>query len=451
MKTIRVRHLFLGLAVVLAAPVQAKSAPEKVAKLNGAELTCMGAERAGSASGVAQYTGQWLGKWPGMTGAAGFEPGPYAAEKPLFTISAANVAQYEAQLTEGQKALFRNYPQAFRMDVYPSHRDFRFPDWACDTVKKNAASAEVLHDGMGISGTAGAIAFPFPATGLEAIWNVILPYRPWNEQATVKNAQVEANGNRQFSEQEFRTLNMSGDPRKRGSNQDKVAAFFFVKTLSPPREAGKVSVGSQPNDFSEEKTNAWQYVPGMRRTRRAPEVGFDHPVPPWSAHTVDDNYVFNGSPERYDWKLIGKREVYIPYHNFRVNDPALKVEDLLTPLTLNPDVLRYELHRVWVIEGTLKKGLRHVYGKRVLYADEDTWLVPWGDNYDMRGQLWRIPVVAFRYDARAAAFHRGVTVYHDLTARSYEATYLVNDSRDWWKLNDPAINPKMFTAAAAEK
>ncbi len=440
----------IAAVIVLATfPAHARVPPEKAAELDTERLTCMGAERAGSAAGVAAYTGQWLGAWPGLKATSGYTPGPYADEKPLFTVTAANLATHAAQLSEGQKALLKRYPNHFRMPVYASHRDFRFPDWVCDTVKKNAVTAEVIHDGLGITGTSGAIAFPFPQSGLEAIWNVILPYRPWNESAVVASAVVKPDSIR-HGKQRFRTLNMGGDPNKRGSYQDKVSAYFYTAWLEPPRESGNVSVGSQPNDFEKDKTHAWQYSPGTRRTRRAPEIGFDFPVPPAGMHTVDDNYIFNGSPERYNWKLVGKRELLIPYHNFRINDPAIKVAELLTPNTINPDYLRYELHRVWVIEGTLKQGLRHVYGRRVLYVDEDTWLASWGDNYDMRGQLWRVPMVAFHYLPEAQAFHRGVSIYHDLTAGSYEAIYLVNESGpDWWKLNRPDITPKMFTSDAA--
>ena len=410
----------------------------------------MGAERAGTPSGVAAYTGKWLGAWPGGK-ASGYTPGPYADEKPLFTITSANATQYADHLTEGQKVLLRKYPNDFRMVVYPSHRDFRFPDWACDVVKQNATTAELVHNGLGITGTSGAIAFPFPATGLEAIWNVVLPYRPWNEAAVVENAVVEKSGAVKMGKQRFRTLNMGGDPKKRGTNQDKVSAYFYTESLAPPRESGNISVGSQPNDFEGEKTNAWFYSPGLRRSRRAPEIGFDYPVPPNGAHTVDDDYIFNGSPERYDWKLVGKKEIYVPYHNFKVNDPAVKVAQLLAPHTLNPDFVRYELHRVWVIEGTLKAGMRHVYKRRTIYADEDSWLVTWGDNYDMRDQLYRVNYVAYRYAPEAQAFHRGVSVYHDLAGDSYEAIYLVNGAgNDWWKLNDPSMNPAMFSSSVAE-
>jgi len=41
------------------------------------------------------------------------------------------------------------------------------------------------------------------------------------------------------------------------------------------------------------------------------------------------------------------------------------------------------------VEATLKEGARHIYGKRTLYLDEDSWQVAVADHYDNRGQLWR--------------------------------------------------------------
>ncbi len=66
-----------------------------------------------------------------------------------------------------------------------------------------------------------------------------------------------------------------------------------------------------------------------------------------------------------------------------------KVKDILKPNHYNPDLLRFELHRVWVVEATLKPGKRHIYSKRVFYMDEDSWLIALKDQYDGRGQLWR--------------------------------------------------------------
>ncbi|MGV2481292.1 UNVERIFIED_CONTAM: DUF1329 domain-containing protein, partial [Salmonella enterica subsp. enterica serovar Weltevreden] len=87
-------------------------------QLGGDKLTCMGAERAGNADGsIPEFSGKWLGAAPGGKTGNGYDPGPDAAEKPLFTITAQNMAQYADKLTEGQKALLKRYPQSFRMPV----------------------------------------------------------------------------------------------------------------------------------------------------------------------------------------------------------------------------------------------------------------------------------------------------------------------------------------------
>jgi hypothetical protein len=432
-------------------PAAAKVSPDKARELDTPKYTCMGAERAGSDSGVAEYTGKYLGTWPGQSKKHGFEPGPYKDEKPLFTITAQNMAQYADRLTEGQKALLKKYPQAYKMNVYPSHRDFRFQDWVCDTVKKNAVTSELVDNGLGVTGTSGAIPFPFPSSGLEAIWNVINPHRAWTESAITDIADVYANGAIAWGRNKFMTLNPGNHPEKRGSFTDKVNAYFYTSYLLPERDKGFTAVGYQPNNFANAGTHSWQYLPGIRRVREAPQVGFDYPVPPGGLRTVDDDYVFNGSPERYTWKLIGKKEVYLPYHNFRMNDPAVKYKDLIKPSTVNPDYVRYELHRAWVIEGYLKDGVRHIYKKRTIYADEDSWLALWGDNYDAREQLWRTSFVAYFYSQESKTFHRGASIYHDLSSGAYEAGYLTNEAgNNWWRVNIP-LTPSQFTPEAAAK
>ncbi len=451
-KAALVTCLTAGSLLLAAVPAQAKVTPEKAAELNGPKFTCMGAEKAGNASGtIPEYSGKYVGKWPGMTKPFGFEPGPYAAEKPLFTITAQNMAQYADKLTEGQKALLKKYPQSYKMNVYPSHRDFGFQPWVCDTVKKNAVTAEVVDNGLGITGTSGAIPFPFANTGSEAIWNIINPHRAWTEQAVTDIADVYANGSIAWGRTKFMTLNPGNDPKKRGSYTDKINAYFFTSYQLPERDKGFTGVGFQPNNFSKDSTQAWQYQPGIRRVRQAPEVCCDYPVPPAGLRTVDDDYVFNGSPERYTWKLVGKKEVYVPYHNFKLNDTSVKYKDLITPNTINPDYVRYELHRVWVVEGTLRDGYRHIYKKRVLFADEDSWLALWADNYDARGQLWRAAFVGYFYSQESSTFHRGASVYHDLSAGAYEAGYLTNErGKDWWRINQP-MNPNQFGPEAAAR
>ena len=87
--------------------------------------------------------------------------------------------------------------------------------------------------------------------------------------------------------------------------------------------------------------------------------------------------MFNGAPDRYDWKLIGKKELYIPYNAYRLDSPQLKYSDIIKPGHINRDLTRYELHRVWEVEATLKTGERHIYAKRHFFIDEDTGRLQW--------------------------------------------------------------------------
>ena len=84
-------------------------------------------------------------------------------------------------------------------------------------------------------------------------------------------------------------------------------------------------------------------------------------------------------------KHLGKKEMYIAYNTFDMLSTSLKYTDIVKPGHLNPDLMRYEPHRVHVIEATLKPGQRHIYAKRVAYIDEDTWQIGVVDHFDVAG------------------------------------------------------------------
>ena len=120
--------------------------------------------------------------------------------------------------------------------------------------------------------------------------------------------------------------------------------------------------------------DAWLYNPGQRRVRRAPQVAYDNPgTAADNMRTSDQLDMFNGAPDKYEWKLVGKREVYVPYNSFGMYDFNAKLHDIYLEKFASNAHRRYELHRVWVVEATLKEGKRHIYHKRILYIDEDSW------------------------------------------------------------------------------
>lgn len=424
----------------------------------GKDLTCVGAEKAANKDGsIPEFSGKWLGTPPGVqyTPHVGQHPvDPYPNDKPLFTITAQNLAQYADKLSDGQKAMFKRYPQTFRIPVYPGRRDFRYPDFVCAAAKNNAVSAESTDGGMGIKGAViGSSPFPIPKDGDELLWNHALPWRAATERTVREFANVLPDGTVSWGRMDNRNLSAVTDPKDAGKPLDTYGgamAWSLNITLLPERDKGNLSVSQEPVSFVKDKRLAWQYNPGTRRVRQLPEFGFDQPLGGSGGKmTIDSDRLFNGSPERYSWKLVGKREMYVPANAYRVHAKTVKYADLIKKGHANPDYLRYELRRVWVLEATLKKGYRHLYGKRVLFLDEDTWHAVMSDYYDARGQLWQWAFVNYYYAFDMQAWHAGASFYHDLNSGGYVGYNLFQERDKGPVLNDFSLKPEMFSPEAA--
>ena len=417
-------------ALTLSAAAWAK-VPAGEADRLGKDLTCVGAEKAANKDGtIPEYSGKWLGTPPGIqyTPNEGMHPvDPYKDDKPLFTITAQNLGQYESKLSDGQKAMFKKFPQTFRIPVYPGRRDFRYPDFVCQHSKTNALNAEISDGGLGIAkGVKGGVVFPIPKTGDELLMNHTFPYRAFEDVITRDAGNVLSNGTVSWGRQYNRSA---------GQNNN-------------PRVAGQPLEGIQANNIGFTRL-AWSYDPGTRRVRQLPEFGFDQPLGGTGGKmTIDSDRLFNGSPERYTWKLIGKQEMYIPANTYKLHANTVKYADLVKPGHANPDYMRYELRRVWVLEGTLKEGFRHLYGKRVLHIDEDTWQAVMSDYYDARGQLWQWGVLNYYYAFDMSAWQAGTSFYHDLNSGGYVAYNLFQEREKGPILNKGMLKPEIFTPEA---
>jgi hypothetical protein len=425
--------LILSLASLAA---QAKMAAEDVARL-GADLTPMGAIRAASEDGmIPEWTGKVVGLPEGLAwdGPGTPYPDPYAGEKPLFVITAENMAQYRNRLSPGQVAMFETYPDTFRMPVYPSHREFGYAASLYAKVRYNAEHAELYNNYEGIKHYIGHAAFPVPGNGPEVVWFTRTTGAFLVREGEYSDIAVFPNGTRSVRRSSFRQESPYADrnnpltPEYEYPNLGKYAGFIMTYVLEPPRDKGLITSIFEPYDYAENEREVWRYLPGSRRVRRAPTVGFDTPDGPGGLKTVDEVRGFNGSMERFEWKLLDRREVFIPYHNYRFDDPNTSYDTLLTPFHANPDYMRYELKRVWVAEGTLREGQRHLYAKRRIYVDEDTGLTAITENYDGRDELWKVVLFNNLYDFHGEAYVRRVQMYHDLRAGAYIAERLVNDS-----------------------
>lgn len=407
-------------------PVQAE-VTEAQAKRLGADLTPLGAERAGDGDIPAWEGG--LTKPPANVAYKKGKhlPDPFADDAVKYTVTAANAAQYEQFLTGGHKALLKAYPD-YKLKVYPSRRACAFPDFVYEATKRNAQAGKLIGGGSGVGGAIMGFPFPIPNNAYEIMWNHTLRYRSHKVMRQFAVAPVTREGNYTLTRIHDDMLFKWSDPAMRSAEDlGNVSLYYISDTLAPARDAGTVILVQEPLDATlSGGRQAWQYSPGTRRVRRAPNIAYDNPGTSTDGLSTTDSFDgYNGALDRYDWTVIGKVEKLIPVNNYQA--VATPYKDYLKPLHLNQDVIRYEKRRVWQIEAKLKDTTRHVYARRVYYIDEDTWQIAAAELYDSRGQLWRVQEMhqIARYDVPLCG--SGTEVIYDLQSGRYLALGMQNE------------------------
>ena len=376
--------LILGMGQAIAG-----AKPDQIHRLSE-DLTPMGSERAGNAEGT-------IPEWTGgiTTPPAGYSPGdhhptPWPDDKPLFRITGANYQDYGDKLSVGQKATFAKYPDTYFMDVYPSRRSVSFPERIYEMTAKNGSTANLAENGEGVLDAAEGFPFPFPENAYELIWNHKLKYKGIG--GIRYNTQIAPTASGKFSVTVIRE-ELLGLYYKEGvtvEDINNILLYFFQEVESPARLAGNILLVHETLNQVILPRQAWVYNPGQRRVRRAPNVAYDNPgTASDGLRTNDMTDMFNGALDRFDWKITGKLEMYVPYNSYGAHAEGITYDDFIRPGHLNPDLMRYELHRVWVVDATLKDGMRHINPRRTFYLDEDSYQIVLIDHYDARMQLWR--------------------------------------------------------------
>ena len=374
--------------LALAGAAQAAVTADEAAKLK-TTLTPMGAERAGNKDGSIPA---WDGGYTKVP--AGYKSGevradPFAGEKPLFSITGKNMAQYADKLTEGEKGLLQKYP-TFRLDVYPTHRSAAAPQWFYDNTFKNATHAKLTGEGYTFDGAYGGVPFPITSNPKEMILNHLTSWKRGESSTSPSRCfTVTPDGKMTLVSDGIQDL-QHPYTYKDGSLAS-YSGFYNIGRYvqsAPASKAGESILAHFPS--VEGKTiGLWQYLVGQRRVRRAPSVSYDTPDSVTSGlGFFDEAFMLFAPYDHHDYKLVGKKEIYVPYNNNRAN--AAAPEDLFKPQFMNPDLVRWELHRVWEIEANLAPGKRHVVAKRKFYLDEDTWQILVMDGWDAQGQFWRM-------------------------------------------------------------
>jgi hypothetical protein len=441
--------ILLSILVLGAATAVAEVSTEEAQKLKG-ELTAIGAEKAGNAEGtIPAWTGEGVEVPAGWGGDGSHLPDPFPEDKPLFVITAQNMDQYADKLTDGQKGLFKTFADTFNMPVYKTRRVAIYPDWLVENTFKAATTVVLEEGGNGVIGAKAAIPFPIPQNGTEAVWNHLLRYRGVFMKVNKPQFVPDAAGRYVEDNVLFENYFPYYDA---DSPNEKMLGLMRVLQTKPARVAGDTYLINDSMNPYKNPRNAWRYFAGQRRVRRAPVLAYDTPIPPSKGiRTFDSHDLFYGSPDRYEWTLVGKKEIYIPYNAYRLGNPDLKLSDVLHKGHVNPEHTRYELHRVWVVEGKLKEGNRHIYPRRVMYLDEDSWSAVIADMYDERGNIWRIAMghLVLFWDVPTMFYQ--TEVHHDLTSRLYNATSILNNSPKGFAFKMPKPGLAHFSPSALRR
>lgn len=424
-----------ALATAWAGAATAAATADEVKQL-GTTLTLWGAEKGGNKEGtIPAYTGPITPPATYDPKTPTYRPDPFVNEKPLFSIDSKNMDKHADKLTEGIKAMLKKYP-AYRLDIYPTHRTANYPKLYLENSVKNATQCKTADNELKLDGCWAGLPFPFPKTGNQVMWNRLLKYDGYSLfSRAAASSVVDTRGNITVAGvPDFWMYYPIFDPKKTTPIGPKeVYEKIRLDYTSPARKAGEKLVVHDNVDMVDVGRRAWSYLPGQRRVKLAPDIAYDTPGPTGGGTVlVDDSAVFYGALDRFDFKLVGKKEMFIPYNAYKARDRKVCPGSVsMTKHHLNPECVRWELHRVWVVQATVKPGLRHAYPKRTFYWDEDLPGVGMSDNYDSAGQIYRVshslPITL--YETQAHSTDEWVT--YDLATGNYSRQEDPTDAGGW--------------------
>jgi len=379
----------------------------------------------------------------------------FSEEKPLFIINKDNIQDYLNVIPSGTVALLNAYPETFNIPVYTSHRTTNYPDWYYENTSQRP-NTHIEENGSSLINAYPGVAFPAPKTGLEAIWNHLTRWRGQSIKRTFVDAIVYPDGALQLTKSKqnvsfelFRYLDPSEWKPRLLDQKRQVLLYYQSLVIEPARLAGGSLLAIDYVDQHSNPRKAWAYDVGQKRVMRMPYITHDNSaLMSESLRTADDTDLFNGSPDRYDWKLLERKAMLVPYNAYRVSDPSIRYEQILIPHHINPAVTRFEYHRVWVVEAKLKAGFQHIYSARTFYIDEDSWSILQADQYDNKGHIWRVNMCHYKLYYEVPANFCAAEVIHDLKRKAYYVSGLTNEERGAGNISDPNPSASQFTPAS---
>lgn len=423
----------MGTAIALVAVISGlgmsgatAAVPEAQINRLGNDLTPVGAEKAGEGD-----IPSWTGGLSSVPSNVDYQPGqhlknPFPSDPILYTVTGANADQYAGVLTVGQRAMLDRY-DSYKMNVYETRRTCAYPENVYQATKRNAAVGELVGGGNGVSKAIMGFPFPIANNAYEIVWNHTLRYRSFKLTRQFAAAPITPGGDYTLLKVQDEAILWWSDPSKSSAEElNNNSIFYIANTIAPARAAGNVILVHEAINAGVQPRQAWQYSPGTRRVRRAPNIAFDNPgVNTDGLSTADSFDGYNGSLERYDWTVKGKSPRLIAANAYDALNTSYA--SFLTPRHVNQDAVRYELHRVWEIEANLRPATRHVYSRRTMYMDEDSWQLVGSALYDGRGEIWRVQEVQQMQAYQVPLCGYNAQLDYDLQASRYLAAGLQNE------------------------
>lgn len=434
----RIRIMLLGAVLACgsyATAVDAKVSRAEANKL-GKALTPFGSIIEGNAAGtIPSWTGGISKPPEGFEGTGQHHIDPFADDQIKYKIDKNNYAGFEKYMTAGQNALMEAYPETFAINVYPTRRSHAMPDWVNKNTIENATTASLTNGGVGIRDAFGGIPFPIlhgrnEEKALQTMWNHLTRWRGIFLTGRYTELAVQRDGDYSPITKQQEVFFNFHNPEGSFKKLDNILFYFLTFNKAPARLAGGALLVHETLDQKKDARQAWDYNSGQRRVRRAPNLAYDSPIASSdNTRTADDTDMFNGAPDRYNWEYKGVQEFFIPYNNYKIGQKGVKYSELVMPGHINPEYVRWELHRVHVVEANLKDGERHIYKKRVFYIDEDSWGIALVDQYDNRGELWRVSAAMLKNYYELPGTWSSGDLYHDLQSRRYSANGMYSEER----------------------
>ena len=434
---------------------------QQASRLGGSDLTPFGSPRAGSEDGVIPAWEGGLSLPPDHVDYAGpgsFHPNPFPDDEVLFSISVNNMEAFSEHLTPGTQALMETYPETYRLNVYPSRRTHALPEWVMKNTRENAVKARLVNNGNGIENAYGGTPFPIlhgsnEEKAMQAMWNHLTHWRGIFGERRTGEVAVTQGGDYSLtmSRQEF-FFNFY-NPELDADSLDNTLFYYLSSTTSPARLAGGAVLVHETMNQVIEPRRAWGYNSGQRRVRRAPNLAYDSPIAASeNLRTADETDLFNGALNRYNWEYQGLQPFYIPYNNYDIAQEGLPYDEILGTSHVNPDLQRWERHYVHVVEANLKEGERHIFSRRVFYIDADSWKVVSVDQYDGRGELWRVSQAMNKNYYELPGVWSTLDIFHDLQSRRYHVQGLDTEEGSHRVFYEDRIpNPRYFSPQALRR